>query len=59
MLICGVYIINEHQINYARPSYKAYINPFYDNKVFTVDDIGDDIWFFMVYPYNKIYRKDF
>ena len=59
MLICGVYIINEHQINYARPSYKAYINPFYDNKVFTIDDIGDDIWFFMVYPYNKIYKKDF
>lgn len=59
MLICGIYMVHENHIQYCLPSYKWYINDFYNNKIFTVDDIKDDIWFFMVYPYNKIYRRDF
>lgn len=59
ILICGIYMVKQQQISYCMPSYKANVNNFYNNKVFTVDDILDDIWFFMVYPYNKMYRRNF
>ena len=59
MLICGIYMVHENHIQYCLPSYKSYINDFYNDKIFTVDDIKDDLWFFMVYPYNKIYKRDF
>lgn len=59
ILICGVYEVLENCIKYTPPSYMAKINSLFDNKIFTIDDIGDDIWFFLVYPYNKIYKKKF
>ena len=57
--ICGVYSVKNSGISYTPPSYKHYINTFLDNKIFSVKDIGDDIWYFLVYPYNKIYKKEF
>ena len=59
MTICGVYNVEKKTKKYLPPSYKKYINDFFNNKIFSVKDLKDDIWFFLVYPYNKIYRKNF
>ncbi len=57
--ICGIYELFPKSIKYTPPSSIRKINNLFNNKIFSIDDIGDDIWFFLVYPYNKIYKKSF
>lgn len=59
MFLCGVYNVFSQHISYTGFSQKPGINSFYNEKIFNALDLGDDVWSLIVYPYNKIYRRDF
>ena len=59
MTLCGIYSVSESGIKYLAPSYQTYVNALLDNRIFTIEDVGNDIYTFLVYPYNKIYKRNF
>ena len=59
VLLCGIYNVFERSMSYTGPSQKPGINDFYDGKIFNAKDLANSVWSLLVYPYNKIYRKDF
>ena len=58
--LCGIYyVLKNNVIKYINPYYDTILYNQFDNAVFSVKEIKNDIWKFHVYPVNKIYRRSF
>ena len=59
VLLCGFYNDSGQRKSYEGPFSKLFVNDFLRGKIFNARDLGDFVWGLIVYPFNKIYRREF
>ena len=59
VLLCGFYNDFGQRMNYEGPFSKLFVTDFCKGKIFNARDLGNFIWSLIVYPFNKIYRREF
>ncbi len=59
VLLCGLYNDFGQRMNYEGAFSKGFVNDFCKDKIFNAKDLGNFVWSLIVYPFNKIYRREF